>query len=76
MVGKVDCTTKVLDRRGIIPFCEDSGVTSLPSLKVYRDGEFREDYRGPSTAEDIAEFMVGESKKGKRGKEGRGKNEI
>ncbi|RPB22110.1 thioredoxin-like protein [Terfezia boudieri ATCC MYA-4762] len=63
VVGKVDCTTKRLDRRGIIPFCEDIGVTSLPSLKVYRQGVFQEDYRGPSTAEDITKFMVGESKK-------------
>lgn len=63
VVGKVDCTTKYLDRRGIIPFCEDQGVASLPSLKIYRDGEFQEEYRGPSTVEDITMFMVGESKR-------------
>ena len=73
VVGKVDCTTRPGDRRGIIPFCEDIGVTSLPTLKVYRGGVFQEEYRGPSTAEGIAKFMVEESKKGQDGK---GKGEI
>ncbi|KAF8429809.1 thioredoxin-like protein [Tirmania nivea] len=73
VVGKVDCTTKRWDRRGIISFCRDMGVRSLPALKIYRDGAFQEEYRGPSTAEGITKFMVEESKRGKGGRE---KDEI
>ena len=73
VVGKVDCTTTNEGRRGITQFCEDMDVRSLPALKVYREGEFQDDYNGPSTAEDIIKFMVTESKKKK---EVKGKDEI
>jgi len=73
VVGKVDCTTKSEERRGVIPFCEEMGVRSLPALKVYRDGVLWEEYKGPSTAEGIIEFMVRGSKKGKEGEGEEGK---
>ena len=42
-------------------------MTSLPSLKVYRDGEFQEEYRGPSYYEV---YGGGKAKGGRGRKEG------
>ncbi|KAJ8983524.1 hypothetical protein NQ317_012015 [Molorchus minor] len=57
---KVDCTEAGKET------CNKNGVSGYPTLKIYRNGEFSQDYNGPRDASGIVKYMksqVGPSSK-------------
>jgi len=60
MLAKVDCTEGGKDT------CNKFGVSGYPTLKIFRGGEFSQDYNGPREAAGIVKYMkaqVGPSSK-------------
>ncbi|GFO12562.1 thioredoxin domain-containing protein 5 [Plakobranchus ocellatus] len=50
-VAKVDCT----QHKGV---CDDHQVRGYPTLKIFRDGELLEDYKGSRTVDDLQKFVT------------------
>lgn len=59
-LAKVDCTASTT-------VCSKYGVTGYPTLKIFRNGEFAEDFSGPREADGIVNLMA--SKAGPSSKE-------
>ncbi|VDK41593.1 unnamed protein product [Gongylonema pulchrum] len=52
-LAEVDCTENKKT-------CDDVGVSGFPTLKIYRKGEFAQDYEGPRVADGIVKYMRGQ----------------
>lgn len=60
ILAKVDCT------EGGKETCNKNSVTGYPTLKIFRNGEFSQEYNGPRDAAGIVKYMkaqVGPSSK-------------
>ncbi|KAL8606439.1 hypothetical protein ACOMHN_015528 [Nucella lapillus] len=53
-LAKVDCTAETTT-------CGKYGVSGYPTLKIFRNGEDSEDYKGPREASGIVKFMAGKA---------------
>lgn len=51
---KVDCTVEKKT-------CEKYGVSGYPSLKIFRNGQYSQDYNGGRTADAIIKYMKGQA---------------
>ncbi|GAB1606121.1 protein disulfide-isomerase A3-like [Argonauta hians] len=49
-LAKVDCTAETNT-------CQEFGVSGYPTLKIFRKGEFSEEYNGPREADGIVKLM-------------------
>ncbi|XP_029643538.1 protein disulfide-isomerase A3 [Octopus sinensis] len=49
-LAKVDCTAESNT-------CQEYGVSGYPTLKIFRKGEFSEEYNGPREADGIVKYM-------------------
>jgi thiol-disulfide isomerase/thioredoxin len=52
-IGDVDCTSGSKAQ-----LCAQLGITSYPTLKLYKNSKFSQDYAGPRTAESMARFVM------------------
>jgi len=59
-LAKVDCTSQ----DGGKDICRKYGVRGYPTLKLFKSGQFSEEYQGPREADAIVEYM--QSKAGER----------
>jgi len=55
VVANVDCSSN-----GDI--CNKQGITKYPTLKFYKDGEFKKEFNEKRTVEDISEFIIENSR--------------
>uniref|UniRef100_A0A0M3J4J6 protein disulfide-isomerase n=1 Tax=Anisakis simplex TaxID=6269 RepID=A0A0M3J4J6_ANISI len=53
-LAKVDCTAETKT-------CGKYGVSGFPTLKIFRNGVFAQDYDGPREAEGIVKYMRGQA---------------
>lgn len=51
---QVDCTAEKAT-------CDKYGVSGFPTLKIFRNGVFAQDYDGPREAEGIVKYMRGQA---------------
>ena len=52
-LAKVDCTSE----SGGKDICGEYGVSGYPTLKIFKSGEFAQEYQGPRDADGIAKYM-------------------
>lgn len=52
-LAKVDCTSE----DGGKDICSEYGVSGYPTLKIFKSGEFAQEYQGPREADGIAKYM-------------------
>lgn len=52
-LAKVDCTNE----EGGKDICSEYGVSGYPTLKIFKSGEFAQEYQGPRDADGIAKYM-------------------
>lgn len=52
---KVDCTTDQGKER-----CQEHGVGGYPTLKIFKSGDFAQEYNGPRDADGIVKYMKGQ----------------
>jgi len=53
---KVDCTSDMGKEN-----CQENGVNGYPTLKIFKNGEFAQDYNGPKDADGIVKYMKAQS---------------
>ncbi|RWS12213.1 disulfide-isomerase A3-like protein [Dinothrombium tinctorium] len=51
---KVDCTSDA----GGKDLCNEHGVSGYPTLKIFKDGEFHQEYNGPRDSQGIVKYMA------------------
>jgi protein disulfide isomerase family A protein 3 len=51
-MGKVDCTKPPIQQ-----LCGKLLINGYPTIKLYKKGEFKQDYYGPRTAESMVYFL-------------------
>ena len=49
---KIDCTAELGKDR-----CQENGVQGYPTLKIFKSGEFSQEYNGPRDADGIVKYM-------------------
>lgn len=52
-LAKVDCTSE----SGGKDICSEFGVSGYPTLKIFKGGEFAQEYQGPREADGIVKYM-------------------
>jgi len=52
-LAKVDCTNE----DGGKDICSEFGVSGYPTLKIFKSGEFSQEYQGPRDADGIVKYM-------------------
>ncbi|KAJ3010044.1 hypothetical protein HKX48_007603 [Thoreauomyces humboldtii] len=52
-LGKVECTGRAENE----DLCVDEAVTSYPTVKLYVDGEFKEEYNGPRDIDSVNQYV-------------------
>lgn len=52
-LAKVDCTSDA----GGKDICSEYGVSGYPTLKIFKGGEFSQEYQGPRDADGIVKYM-------------------
>jgi len=52
-LAKVDCTSEA----GGKDICGEYGVSGYPTLKIFKGGEFAQEYQGPRDADGIVKYM-------------------
>lgn len=52
-LAKVDCTSE----SGGKDICSEYGVSGYPTLKIFKNGEFAQEYSGPREADGIVKYM-------------------
>lgn len=53
---KVDCTSDLGKDT-----CQENGVNGYPTLKIFKNGEFAQEYNGPRDADGIVKYMKSQS---------------